>query len=82
MRSEFLSLISDKVIFSSFSLQISWMTATFSLCTYFYLFIMFGCAGSWLLQGLFSGCGEQGPTLVVGRELLIEVASPVVELRL
>ena len=52
LRSEFLSLISDTVIFSWFSLQISWMTAKFSLFTYFYLFIISGCAGSWLLQGL------------------------------
>ena len=63
LRSEFLSLISDMVIFSWLSLQISWMTAKFSLFIYFYLFIISGCAGSWLLQGLFSSCGEQESTL-------------------
>ena len=29
-------------------------------CVFTYLFI-FGCAGSFLLQGFFSRCSEQGP---------------------
>ena len=45
------------------------------------LFI-FGRAGSSLLGGLFSSCGEQGPLLVVLCELLIVVASLTVEHRL
>ena len=49
LRSEFLSLVSDMVIFSCFSLQIIWMTAKFSLFTYFYLLFLavlgLGCCG-------------------------------------
>ena len=43
---------------------------------------MFGCAGSLLLHGLFSGCGKRGLLFVVVRRLLIVVASLVVEHRL
>ena len=45
------------------------------------LFI-FGRAGSSLLGGLFSSCGEQGPLLVALCELLIVVASLTIEHRL
>ena len=77
LRFEFLSLLSDMVIFCWFSLQISWMTATFSLFIHFYLFIIFGCCGAfpWLWwAGVYS--------LAVVCELSTEVAYPVGELRL
>ena len=38
-----------------------------------------GCAGSWLLGGLFSGCSERGCSLVVVRGLLTVVTSLLVE---
>ena len=41
---------------------------------YIILFI-FGCAGSLLLRGLFSSCGEWGLLFLAGRRLLITVAS-------
>ena len=44
-----------------------------------YLFIIFGCAGSSLPCGLFSGCGQWGYSLVVVCGLLIVVASLVEE---
>ena len=40
---------------------------------------IFGCPGSLLLCGLFSGCDEWGPLSVAVHELLMEVASPVAE---
>ena len=46
------------------------------------LFIYFGCAGSSLLHGHFSSCGEWGLLLAVVCGLLIAVASLVVEHRL
>ena len=42
----------------------------------FFLFI-FGCAGSSLLQELFSSSGERGYSLVLGTGLLTAVASLV-----
>ena len=44
----------------------------------FYLFI-YGCAGSWLLHGLFCSCSKQGLLFVEMRGLLIVVASLPVE---
>ena len=43
-----------------------------------YLFI-FGCAGSSLLHGLFSGCSDGGYSLAVACRLLTVVASLVAE---
>ena len=43
---------------------------------------IFVSAGSSLLHGLFSSCGELGLLFIAGGELLIAVISPVVELRL
>ena len=55
----------------------------FFVCLFFnYLFIYFGCPGSSLLWGLFSGGGEQGLFFVVVLGLLIAVASLVAEHRL
>ena len=57
----------------------------FFLYIYIYNFIyfyIFDCAGSVLLHRLFSGCGEQGATLVVMPGLLIAMASLVMEHRL
>ena len=53
LRFEFLSLISDMVIFSWFSLQISWMTAKFSFYIllflhYFWLCWVLAVAGAFL----------------------------------
>ena len=41
------------------------------LFNFIYLFIIFGCAGSSLLHGLFSSCGEQGVGLVLVHRRLI-----------
>ena len=35
------------------------MAGTYLLVLFKNYFFIFGCAGSWLLQGLFSGCREQ-----------------------
>ena len=51
------------------------------MCLKFYLFI-FGCAGSSLLPGLFSSCGEWGLHFVAASGLLIAVASLVAKHRL
>ena len=42
-------------------------------------FFNFCCAGSSLLCGLFSSCGEQGPVFTVALRLLIAVAPLVAE---
>ena len=44
--------------------------------------LIFVCAGSSLLHGLFSSCGEWGLVVVVVHRLLIAVASLVAEHRL
>ena len=41
----------------------------------FYLCIYFGCAGSLLLHGFFSSCGNEVYSLLVVHGLLIAVAS-------
>ena len=53
------------------------LSLTFSL-----VFVYFGCAGSSLLCGLFSGCGTRGYPLVAVPGLLIVVTSLVMELGL
>ena len=50
----------------------------FSFSKYNFTYLLFGCAGSSLLCGLFSCCGEQGLLSLV-RRLLIAVASLVAE---
>ena len=51
------------------------MSLKFFLNTFVCLFL--GCAGSSLLCGLFSSCGEQGLLFIVAHRLLIAVASLV-----
>ena len=52
----------------------------------YYLFIaillIFGCAGSSLLRGLFFSCGERDHSPVVDHRFFILVASPVVDRQL
>ena len=45
-------------------------------------FFLFGCAGSLLLHGLFSGCSEGGYPLIVVHGLLLEETSLVKEHKL
>ena len=47
------------------------------LTNYLFIYFVFGCAGSLLLCGLFSSCGEQGLLFIVAHRLLIAVASLV-----
>ena len=49
---------------------------------YFLYLICFGCAGSFLLHGLFSTCSEWGLLFVLVQGLLIAVASLVAQHRL
>ena len=51
------------------------------MCLFFNLFI-YGCAGSLLLCGLFSGCGSKDYSLVATHGLLIAGASLMVKHRL
>ena len=46
------------------------------------ILFIFGCAGSLLLQGLFSSCSDRGYSLFAVRGFLTEVASLVAEHRL
>ena len=43
------------------------------------ILFIFGCAGSWMLCGLFSGCSEWRLLLVAVCRLLVVVASLAVE---
>ena len=49
---------------------------------YLHYFSILGCAGSWLLSGLFFRSGKRGSALVVVLGLLIAMASLVAEHRL
>jgi len=64
-------------------------SVSFFIYIYIYIYIynfiylyIFDCAGSVLLHRLFSGCREQGATLVAMHGLLIAMASLVMEHRL
>ena len=68
------------ITYLNFALHLACLSLLFFLSAFFFnsLFI-FGRAGSLLMHGLFSPCGEQGHSPGVAHGPLTEVASPAAE---